>query len=253
MKKLLKTTSVAALCILTLPLCAVAAGTMNAFKWSDATAGVSVYGTGDGWTNITLVAAKNNDPDMTMYVGVDANVHCVLQQGDVHDWHLTYWGQKTDNFWLNGSKCNLTAAFQNTSQSKSYTVVAHMQYTNIVEDDSGDATAFLSANSSCSASVSDVDFGKVSAGDTATASLDITHSGFGSIKVAGSDMDDKGVVKLGGRDDVTVQPVSTADVDTDGHWWASANQTSIALKLNAGSTAPGGKLTSNLTATLTCS
>ncbi|EQA1624947.1 hypothetical protein V5K00_RS22930 [Enterobacter asburiae] len=66
-------------------------------------------------------------------------------------------------------------------------------------------------------------------------------------------MDDKGVVKLGGRDDVTVQPVSTADVDTDGHWWASGSQMSIALKLNAGSTAPGGKLTSNLTATLTCS
>ncbi|EQA1624972.1 hypothetical protein V5K00_RS23090 [Enterobacter asburiae] len=112
----------------------------------------------------------------------------------------------------------------------------------------------IPALETCSASVSDVDFGKVSAGDTATANLNITTSSVSAnVRVTGNDMDDKGVLKLGGYEYATVQPTDSMNINADGTWTTAGLAKSIPLKLNVGSTAPGGQLTSNLTATLTCS
>jgi len=107
----------------------------------------------------------------------------------------------------------------------------------------------------CAANVSDVNFGKVSAGDTVEGELviDKSMSTYSStVTIGGKDMQAGGNVYLGGASDVTVTPGSSYIDLSKGQWISKGDVNNIPLTLRVGTRVPGGPLQSVLTATLTC-
>lgn len=104
---------------------------------------------------------------------------------------------------------------------------------------------------------SNIDFGKVSPGGTATQTLTIlnnTPSAGGYLEITSPDLHPRGVLQLGGYDQLTVTTDSAHF--TANHWHyidaSTPHQDDIPLTLKVSKNAQPGKYRSRLTATLSC-
>lgn len=112
----------------------------------------------------------------------------------------------------------------------------------------------LDALKSCYATVADVDFGHINAGNSVNETLTIQKNGdvIGTVTLTSTDLQSDGTLHLGGQSGLQVKPTDSSEIDSSGHWVSAATQTDIPLRLHADNDVPGGQYSSNLTATLTC-
>lgn len=112
----------------------------------------------------------------------------------------------------------------------------------------------LDSSKACHATVADVDFGHIDAGNSVNETLTIQKNGdvIGTVTLTSTDLQSDGTLHLGGQSGLQVKPTDSSEIDSSGHWVSAATQTDIPLRLHADNDVPGGKYSSNLTATLTC-
>ncbi len=204
-------------------------------------------------SNLPLNEHDGEDHDMQNNTAID--VWCTSNKNRVH---VTAWQTATEVGNTNNVNCNGTISSKDGKARGAYIwafLCDRSTCQRSIFDNNKAPWIAVPAIQECAANVSDVNFGKVSAGDTVEGELVIDKSmstNSSTVTIGGKDIQAFGTLFLGGSSDVTVTPNASYVNITKHQWVSKADVDNIPLTLQVGTRVPGGTLQSVLTATLTC-